>query len=190
MSRNIWKNAVRDSSGRITREYNIWTAIKRRCNPNSNEQKNNKGYVNCAMQDDWYDFDIFCTWLRSQPFWCSKDHLGNYYEAEKDILGEFNKGYFEETVLFVPHCINTFIINDINTCGATYNKRLGRYVSQISSIITYKKKHLGVFDSKEDAIFAYQKEKAKVAENLSKMYYGRVDKKVTNFLKNRYGAYK
>lgn len=190
MANRKWKNLVRDSSGSTTREYNIWTAIKRRCNPESSEQKRHKGYVNCVMQEDWYDFDFFCSWLVQQPFWCSRDHLGNYYEIEKDILSKFGKGYLEDTVLFVPHCINTFIVGESDDRGATYNKRLGRYVSQINdyTFSESKRKHLGVFDFREQAIIAYKKEKAIIAEKLYKMYYGKVDIRVGDFLKNRFGG--
>jgi hypothetical protein len=119
-------------------------------------------YGNWLTPDEWKDFSVFKEWYDENYYTVD----GYKIHLDKDILVKGNKVYSPSTCVFVPDVINTLIIKkDCNRgkypVGVFYHKRDCKYRSQCSDsdIVTKKRinKHIGNFDSPEEAFYAYKK---------------------------------
>ena len=105
-------------------------------------------YVGCSVVEDWHLFSKFKSWMEKQD-WQGK-HL------DKDILVKSNKSYSPKTCVFVDARVNTFLAeNDVRRgdqpIGVSFHKRDRKYVAKCCSVETGKAKHLGYFDTSEEA---------------------------------------
>ena len=133
-------------AGIKTKEYMLWTAMKRRC-------KINEGaYIGCTMSEDFQDFQKFATWCNSQVGFNVPG-----YQLDKDLL-QGNKDYNGENCVFLPRDLNCF--NRINegaySQGVCWHEKLGKYRARIQIVETQERVHLGVFCSEGEAFNVYK----------------------------------
>ena len=135
--------------------YKVWNSMLRRCY-SSRFHKKNPTYAGCTVASEWFLFSKFKLWMDEQD-WQGK-------QLDKDILIQKNKVYSPSTCIFVSSEINNLLINN-GACrgkfplGVYLPKPKGKYVAQCN--FNNAPKHLGYFDTPEEAHEAYKSFKYK-----------------------------
>lgn len=153
---------------KTTKEYNIWHSMMDRCyNPKHSDRY--PTYKDCIICEEWHNFQNFASWYED-----------NYYEIpgekmalDKDILVKGNKVYSPETCVFVPKSINSLFVKADSVrgdlpIGVRYNRRKNKYESKCS--VRNKEKHLGYYNSPEEAYQAYKTFKEKHVKEVADQY--------------------
>ena len=171
-------NYSRNIDKKTKKVYSDWDNMIRRCYyPKS--LKNRESYNGCKVCDEWLSFVNFRIW-----------HDSNYiegYHLDKDILVKGNKIYSPDTCCFVPQEINTLLISckshrgvlPIGVCvyGSRFQSYYWRKCNQV---------YLGVFDTPEEAFYAYKTAKEAYIKEVAQEYYdaGKITKRVYDALVN------
>lgn len=159
--------------------YNTWHGMIERCYSNKYVEKR-RTYLDCYVCEEWHNYQNFKKWFDKNII-----ELKDKNERiclDKDILHKGNKCYSPENCCFVPNEINVlFTKTDKNRgdcpIGVTYNKRLQKYIAQCSEKIGREKKqqkHLGVFNSTQEAFLAYKKYKESYIKKVADKYKGQI----------------
>ena len=161
--------------------------LKRCYDPKYHEKE--PTYINCKVCKEWSNFQEYGQWF-----------IDNYYEIEgermdldKDILHKGNKIYSPDTCIFVPHRINTlFIKKDSNRgnypIGVCYDKQNKKFRARCR-IYDFKEnksknKHLGLYDTPEQAFNAYKEFKEQNIKNMADYYKNFIPTKLYDVLYN------
>lgn len=141
--------------------YRKWTNMIRRVYSKSSGMKT---YSECHVCDDWLTFSNFKSWMITQD-WEGK-------ELDKDLLVKGNKVYSPETCVMVSRQVNQFITGDRKSkngfpSGVSFHKKSGKYRASCGDL-SGKHKHIGLFETIEDARSSYLETKNKLAYKLSK----------------------
>lgn len=168
-------------NGKVTTEYRTWIGVLERCYSTSLHKKY-PTYIGCTVDPKWHNFQNFA------KFWSE-----NYYELEgerthldKDILCKGNKIYSENTSIFTPQRINDlFVKKDINRgkypIGVGYNnEENNKYRASCNS--DGRLKHLGYYDTIEEAFLAYKEEKERYIKQVADEYKGKIPQKLYDAL--------
>jgi hypothetical protein len=135
--------------GKQVKEYNVWKNILERCYE-KRSQIDNSTYMGCSVGCEWHNFQNFAQW------W--EENYVRDFHLDKDILIKGNRTYSPETCCFVPQEINNILNKKLKSRGnlpiGVLNHKSGKYSAQIS--INSSKKHLGYFDTIEEAFQAYK----------------------------------
>lgn len=143
-----------------------WMGMLKRCY--DNEYHSCKpSYIKCEVSEDWQDFQKFADWYEN-----TYPEDGEVYELDKDFTLLGNKVYSEETCNWLPRKLNSFFINFSNDSGASYDKRMNKWVSRCSRFCLGGKGDnlVGTYDTQEEARSAYLSEKMKVLLELLDKY--------------------
>lgn len=152
-------------NGRITKEYNCWYSMLKRCY-DKNFHKKEPTYLQCKVCEEWLCFENFYEWLHGQE---NFDILliNNDLNLDKDILIKGNKIYSPDTCCLVPHCINMLFVKSNNIRGdLPIGVRQQKNDNRFEAYYSYMNKfhYLGRYNTSQDAFYAYRKSK----ENLIK----------------------
>ena len=160
-------NAIVSINGKHTEQYNHWYSMLQRCHSEKYHIKQ-PSYIGCSVYEEWHNFQNFALWYNE-----------NYYEVDgevmaldKDILVKGNKIYSPETCIFVPQKINSLFIKCDRARGELpigVCKHNNKYVAYCSD--TNKNKHLGYFDTVEEAFNAYKTAKENLIKEVANEYY-------------------
>lgn len=157
-----------DGRSCFTKSGRLWSDIQQRCKIGGHYQSKKPTYVGCTMSENFKDFQFFAEWHQAQVGYCLKD-----YHLDKDILVDYNKIYSEDNCVLVPKDLNAFFkrFESLQKLPqGVWISQSGLYGASIGSEVTSRKKHLGVFNTIEDASYAY-----KVAKDaLAKEWYQRL----------------
>lgn len=140
------------------RQYKLWRNMLERCYDCKLHAKH-PSYANCRVSDEWKYFSSFLVWCNNQSGYKMKDEKGKSFALDKDVASKWNKTYSSETCNFVPSQINTLLIKcdavrgDLPV-GVHFRKDICKYSARIS--VRTKRKHLGYFDTPDDAFLAYK----------------------------------
>lgn len=156
--------------------FRVWKGMMDRAYGNF---KNRDTYENVTVADDWHSFMKFREWM------LTKDWVG--MELDKDLLVEGNDVYSKETCLFVSYDVNLFMTDCRKSrgdlpIGVSFYRRTGKYQATVSGL-GIGQKHLGYFNTPDEAHQAYLKAKCDLAIELSK---SQNDKVVAEALITRY----
>lgn len=173
---------ITDDNGKIKREYNTWQHMLKRCYSDEFKKKR-KTYKDCTVCDEWLYYPSFKKWYNE-----------NYYEVnnekmclDKDILNKGNKIYSPETCVFVPERINTlFIKKNANRggcpIGVSWHKRDKKYISRCNVLDLKRKlvtiKHLGYYNTPEEAFNAYKIAKEDNIKQVADYYKDQIPQKL------------
>ena len=169
-------------NGKKTKCYDTWQSMLQRCYDNKYHEKY-PTYINCEVCDEWLNYQNFGTWYE-----------GNYYEVkdevmclDKDILDKGNKIYSPENCVFVPENINKLFIKCDRSrgeypLGVIYHKHAKKFMAQynIYDLETNKSKHkhLGYYDTPEQAFQTYKQFKEKNIKEVADYYKEQIPTKL------------
>lgn len=169
-------------NGKPTKCYQIWRSMLQRCYDHKYHKKA-LTYINCEVCEEWLDYQNFAKW-----------YYNNYYEIgsqkmclDKDILCKGNKVYSPETCIFVPERINTLFIKCDKSrgeypIGVYYKKQTGKFVARCN-IYDLKEnksklKHLGLYNTHEEAFEVYKEFKEEYIKEVADYYKGKIPSKL------------
>lgn len=168
--------------GKNCKEYSLWSDMLRRCY-SKNCLADRPSYEGCTVSDNFKLYSYFYEWCRSQQGfgnvgWC----------LDKDILSNGSKQYNEDCCVFVPQEVNKFFVKPaVPRSGLP----LGVYPigDKFSSACRYKgiSKHLGLFNTAEEAGRQYMDFKHSIATELAAQYKELLDPRAYNALINYTG---
>ena len=164
--------------------YAIWQAMIKRCYLES-ERKKYPTYVNCTVCEEWHNFQNFAQW-----------HKENYrkfdniiFHLDKDLLcgKKNNKIYSPDTCAYIPSNINKLLNIRQNhrgkyPIGVQWNVKANKFEASFTK--NNKRFYIGVFSTKEEAFFAYKKEKEKFIKETAKYYKNIIPVKIFDALIN------
>ena len=175
-----------DENGQTIKSYLVWHSMLERCY--SDEcQKKNPTYKGCTVCSEWHIYSNFKKWYND-----------NYYEIgtermalDKDILVKGNKTYSPDTCVFVPQNINT-LFTKCNKArgkypiGVTFNKNKNKYTVFCNIFYNAKSKlkHLGYYNTIEDAFNAYKEFKEKRIKQVADYYKDKIPDKLYEAMYN------
>lgn len=169
-------------NNRTTKEYALWTSMLERCY-SIKCQMRYPTYIGCTASENFKNFQYFAEWCNNQiGFNVDK------YQLDKDLIIYGNKLYSEDTCVFVPQSLNSFLTSCKSTRGAYptgvyYNARDRKFVARISDG-TGTRVHLGYYTTPELAFEAYKTAKEDLARQLAAKWLGLVDARVIEALNN------
>lgn len=175
-------------NGKHTKCYKTWYDMLRRCYDEKYHERQ-PTYIDCEVDEEWLCYTNFGDWFKE-----------NYYEIEgqkmcldKDILHKSNKIYSPDTCVFVPQNINKlFTKNDNNRgeypIGVYYDKATGKFKTYCN-IYDFKenktkRKHLGYYNTPEDAFKSYKQFKERYIKEVAEYYKNLISKKLYDALCN------
>lgn len=167
---------TRDENGKKINSYVCWKKMLQRCY-SAKYQEKQPTYIGCCVSDDWLYYPNFKNWYDK-----------NYYEInnktsqlDKDILIKNNKVYSPDTCVFVPQFINSLFIKNQNVrgeqpIGVYFNKTNKKYQASLSVFKDGKKtkKHLGYFNTIDEAFKAYKQAKEDYIKEVADEYKDKI----------------
>lgn len=175
-------------NGKTLKTYTTWRCMLRRCYDKKEHEKY-PTYKDCKVCDEWLYYPNFKEWYKE-----------NYYEIEgqkmcldKDILFKGNKTYSPETCVFVPNDINMLFvkcdaIRGDFPIGVSWDKKNKKYICHCSifniGTSEYKTKHLGLYNTPEEAFIAYKKAKEDNIKQVADYYKDQIPSKLYNAMYN------
>ena len=140
-----------------TKEYITWKSMLSRCFDNKYKAIE-PAYCDATCCEEWLMFDNFWEWIHSQPNydkWLNEED----WALDKDILSKGNKVYSNDFCCLVPRTINNILIKRDRERGDLpigVTKHGDRFRARCENPILGKRKHIGVFDTVEEAFNAYK----------------------------------
>lgn len=158
-----------------TKMYKTWSGMFERCY-SEKYQESHQYYVGCTVAKEWHCFQNFAKWYDDNYYEVEEERM----ELDKDILVKRNRVYSPDACVFVPKDINTlFTKSDAARgdlpLGVDWNK--SSYRSRCLNG-KGKSKHLGYFNTAEEAFVAYKKYKEKVIRQIAEEYKDRIPDKL------------
>lgn len=149
------------SSTENQRIYTMWLNMMRRCY-DERIHVNQPTYKESEVCEEWWDFQNFAEWCNREKGFDYYDTNGRVFQLDKDILLKGNKDYSPETCCFVPMSINFLFTKRVNhrgeyPIGVHYCKRYSKFKAHVN--VNGKRKHLGTFETQDEAFFAYKNAK-------------------------------
>ena len=134
----------------------LWRSMLQRCFDRKLKAKY-PTYQNVTCCDEWLRFSSFLMWCNKEVAYKGKP---KEMDLDKDLLFRGNKVYSPETCAFVPKEVNTLFGGKIGSAngewpmGVYLDKRCGKFKASIRC--SGKPKHLGGYDTPEEAFAAYK----------------------------------
>lgn len=141
-------------NGKILKEYHLWSDLLIRCYSPKYQGKF-PTYVGCQVSENFKNYSYFYEWCQSQIGFGQKG-----YHLDKDLLVKENKIYSEETCLFLPQELNNLLVS-CRACRGSYPVGVSAYQGKFEAQCSHNasSKHLGRFDTIEEAFQAYKETK-------------------------------
>ena len=139
--------------------YRVWENMLQRAHCELFHARN-PTYQDVTVCEEWLSFMVFREWMEGED-WEGK-------ALDKDIVVSGNREYRPDRCLFVSLAVNGLLNTHANDrgaypCGVVKNS--GKYRAQIR--IFGKRKHLGYFDTVNEAEQAYKKAKKRYIEDIA-----------------------
>ena len=162
------------------RAFSLWAGMLNRAYCSSFQQTQ-PTYKHVTVCEDWLNFQNFAEWYYAQEFSTARDDKGNYYQLDKDLLGNGTKVYSPKTCCFIPPMINSLIKpKPVSTgnypIGVSLHRKTGKFVVRLKVFDKYQ--HLGLFDTVSQAFLSYKEEKEKYIKIIAGAWKGKIDDKV------------
>ena len=161
----------------------LWNDMYSRCY-NQKLHKRFPDYKNCSICDYWLeDKERFYKWVKDNYYMVGNEQI----DLDKDILCKGNKVYSPETCVFVPHTINTLLVNCRRKrgkypLGVHYETAKGKYRAELN--VDGKIVKLGRFDTVEEAFAEYKRHKEALIIVIADRYRGKIPDKVYKAMMN------
>lgn len=159
--------------------YDTWFYMIKRCY-SAERQQLSPAYIGCTVSPEWHLFSNFKAWMESQD-WKGK-------QLDKDLLVPGNTVYSPETCVFLGSEVNKLMSRGAASLGGgligcTKKSGISKFIAQCRNPVSGKRKHLGSFDTAEQAHEAWREFK----HSLALMYADREsDPRIADALRTRY----
>ena len=168
---------IRERGGSFVKTYDVWRQTIFRCTDVGSEKY--PAYIGCTISDNFKSFNYFYEWCQKQVGFNSRDENGRLYQIDKDILIKRNKLYSEDTCVFVPSKINSLLARRYNgrgnyPIGVSFHKHVKKFQARCSMGNSVEK-HLGYFETKEQAFLAYKTFKESFIKYQAEKYKESID---------------
>ena len=172
--------------GKQTKEYKLWCRMLERCNSKFCIKR--PTYEGTTCSENFKIYSYFYDWCQEQTGFNNKDDDGKSWHLDKDILLKGNKLYSEDTCVFVPARINTLLIKVDSRrgefpVGVSWHKASNKFVANCQAGYG-KMRHLGLFNTTQDAFYAYKVFKENTIQEIANKYRDTLDKRVYDALIN------
>lgn len=169
-------------NGTITKEYNLWVSMLRRCYSKEYLSRN-PSYQGCEVSDNFKNFQYFAEWCNNQIGFNTEG-----YQLDKDAVFKGNKLYSEYTCFFVPKRVNQFFINRKRgrgeyPIGVSFSKSRQKFIATASNGLG-KLVNLGGYTTPLEAFLQYKKYKESLGRVLAEMYCGYIHPTIVDKLNN------
>ena len=159
-----------DGNGKHTKCYNAWVSMLMRCYDPKYQEKH-PSYKGCTVFLEWLNFQNFAEWYYSHFY----EIEGQMMNLDKDILHKGNKVYSHETCVFTPHSINSLFVKRNKSRG---DLPIGvcKYGDKFKAQLTIGNngKHLGIYDTPEEAFLAYKEAKEQFIKDVAEEYKDKI----------------
>ena len=172
--------------GKTLKEYSLWTDMLLRCT--NKVLLKRPTYEGTACSESFKSYTFFYEWCNQQKGFNEKDKNGRKWNLDKDILVKGNKLYSEDTCVFVPHRINSLLIKR-DACrgewpvGVYWQEKSGKFRARCGGWHG-KLKHLGSFNTPQEAFLAYKTFKEALIKEVANEYKEQLDYRVYEALMN------
>lgn len=165
----------------IMKARRLWNDMQTRC---YNEKLHDRfpEYKDCKICDYWLeDKERFFKWVEENYYMIGNEQM----DLDKDILFKGNKVYSPETCVFVPHSINTLLLNCRRKrgkypVGVSYDK--GKYRAALN--VDGRNVKIVVFNTPEEAFEEYKVHKKALIITTADKYKGKIPDKVYQAMMN------
>ena len=166
--------------------YKVWSSMLQRCY-DAKLHVARPTYIGCSVSDNFKSLTYFLDWAKHQVGAEAKDEKGRRFHLDKDILVKGNKVYSEDTCCFIPHDINVQLTVSKGKrgnlpLGVSVRKGSNKYKAQIKFEGVVK--HIGIYDTPEEAFYAYKEAKDACIKTLANKWRDQIDSRVYEALMN------
>lgn len=150
----------------------MWENMFSRCYSKKEIEKH-PTYKDCYVCEEWFCYSTFYSWFKDNK-WGNNDLK---LVPDKDILMKGNKVYSPNTVILVPHRINTLIIKTDSTRNGiigTWLNQNGKYTAQCNTG-NKTNRNLGSYNTKEEAFEVYKQAKENYIKQIANEYKSKYD---------------
>lgn len=140
-----------------------WRGMLERCYCDRMKKIHPAYYGISTVCEEWLNFQVFAEWYNENVYQVGTERM----HLDKDILVKGNKVYSPDTCLIVPQRINMLFMKKPNKYGLPTGIKptdSGRYDAK------YNGKHLGTFDTVEQAELAHEEAKRKAIKEVAEEY--------------------
>ena len=169
-------------NGVITKEYNLWQNMLRRCYSDAYKKKH-PTYEGCEVSDKFKSYEYFYEWCHNQ---IGFDNEG--WHLDKDLLVKGNKVYSEDSCIFIPKEINLLLTKSTASRG---EHLIGVYWSKTNKAFRARvnknkgaSEHLGYFNTELEAFNAYKEAKESFIKEQANKYKSQIDPRAYSALMN------
>ena len=172
--------------GKIVKEYVLWQGMLTWCF-SEKYQTLYPTYRGCNVSNNFINYSFFYDWCQEQVGFGKVDDKGRSWCLDKDLLFVDNKTYSETACVFVPNEINSFFTDKGNArgeypVGVCFHKQRGKFAAKCN--VNGKRKHLGLFDTPEEAFAAYKPFKEALCKQLALKWESEIDTRLFNAMMN------
>lgn len=165
-------------------EYTTWRSMIERCR--EKYWKKHPTYIGTTCSENFKSYTFFYEWCQEQKGFCNKEENGRSFALDKDILIKGNKTYSEDTCVFVPQRINNLLTKrktdrGNHPIGTYWHKSTRKYVCACSSGKDISR-HLGLFNTPEEAFQVYKAFKEALVKQVANEYKEQIDQRAYNAL--------
>ncbi len=144
--------------------YKRWKEMIGRCYCSSVALYSSYGGRGVTVCDEWLNYQNFAKWWED-------NYLGENFDLDKDIINKSSKQYNPENCCFIPREINTALTTRRSQRGdLPMGVRIkdGAIIAQINYM--GEKKHLGTFNTIEEAFNSYKQAKEQCLKEYADKY--------------------
>lgn len=160
--------------------YQKWYAMLSRVFSQS-YHKRRPNYIGCSVYEGWRKLSDFIKWVDAQP-----NRNWENCKPDKDLLFPDNKIYCPDTVVFVDHVTNKFILDSASKrgeCLLGVDVSRGKFRSRCKDPFNVQSTWIGYFETELEAHKAWQVRKHEYACKLAEQ---QTDERVAFVLRNKY----
>lgn len=177
---------VKENHNTNPKAYKIWADMLNRCYKTNTNRRRDVNYLDCSVCNEWLYFENFVQWYNNN---ISMIHTNEKICIDKDLLHKHNKIYSPNNCVLIPEKINIFLTTSKYArgkypIGVTYDKDTNKFSCLCCDPLNRYPRRIGRFNTPEEAFYKYKQTKEQYAKDLANYYYGKIDNRAIEALKN------
>ena len=173
-------------NGVLTKEYELWKSMLRRCYSDNFKSKY-PTYEGCKASDKFKSYEYFYEWCHEQiGFGNDGWHLDKDLLTKGNIKG--NKVYSESTCVFIPQEVNSLLTKSTASRGehliGVHWRNKGKAFRAMVNKNKGKQEYLGLFNTELEAFNAYKVAKESFIKEQAEKWKDKIDDRAYEALMN------